>query len=82
MATTTSKPTAKVVKKSLPSSPTCEFEAEAKKGEIEFELSYEDLRGEVLQAHIHFAQEGVNGGIVVFLCTNLGNNPSNEPVPE
>ena len=39
-------------------------------------------RGEVLQAHIHFAQEGVNGGIVVFLCTNLGNNPSNEPVPE
>ena len=28
------------------------------------------------QAHIHFAQRGVNGGITVFLCTNLGNGPT------
>jgi hypothetical protein len=29
----------------------------------------------VLQSHIHFAAPAINGGIVVFLCTNLGNAP-------
>jgi CHRD domain len=44
---------------------------------IDWELSYKDLEGgEVQQAHIHFAQRGVNGGITVFLCTNLGNGPT------
>lgn len=28
------------------------------------------------QAHIHFGQRGVNGGIAVFLCPNLGNGPA------
>ena len=27
------------------------------------------------QAHLHIANPGNNGGIVVFLCTNLGNTP-------
>lgn len=51
---------------------------------VTWELSYAGLEGEVLQAHIHFAQPGVNGGIVVFLCTNLGNGPAGTqacPVP-
>ena len=43
---------------------------------IDWELSYKDLEGAVQQAHIHFAQRGVNGGITVFLCTNLGNGPT------
>jgi CHRD domain len=43
---------------------------------IDWELSYKDLQGAVQQAHIHFAQRGVNGGITVFLCTNLGNGPT------
>lgn len=43
---------------------------------IDWELSYGDLEGDVQQAHIHFAQPGVNGGITVFLCTNLGNGPA------
>jgi len=43
---------------------------------IDWELSYEDLEGSVQQAHIHFGQKGVNGGISVFLCTNLGNGPA------
>jgi hypothetical protein len=30
----------------------------------------------VTQAHVHFAQRGVNGGIMVFLCSNLGNGPA------
>jgi len=38
---------------------------------IEWELSYSNLEGVVQQAHIHFGNTSVNGGIVVFLCTNL-----------
>jgi hypothetical protein len=43
---------------------------------IEYELSYSGLEGAVQQAHIHFGQRSVNGGITVFLCTNLGNGPA------
>ena len=50
--------------------------------EIEWELSYSDLEGDVQQSHIHVAQAGVNGGISVFLCTNLGNGPAGtQPCP-
>jgi hypothetical protein len=49
---------------------------------IDWELRYSDLEGAVQQAHIHFAQTGVNGGITVFLCTNLGNGPAGtQPCP-
>jgi hypothetical protein len=43
---------------------------------IEYSLSYADLEGAVQQSHIHVGQPGVNGGISVFLCTNLGNGPT------
>jgi hypothetical protein len=43
---------------------------------IRYELRYERLQGVVTQAHIHFGQEAVNGGISVFLCSNLGNGPA------
>jgi hypothetical protein len=50
--------------------------------QIDWELSYADLEGAVQQAHIHFGQKGVNGGISVFLCTNLGNGPAGiQPCP-
>jgi hypothetical protein len=50
--------------------------------EIAYELSYSDLESSVTQAHIHFGQRGVNGGITVFLCTNLGNGPAGtQPCP-
>ena len=54
-----------------------EFRARINKAETEitYELSYSDLESTVQQAHIHFGQRGVNGGITVFLCTNLGNGP-------
>jgi len=29
----------------------------------------------ILQAHIHFGAPAINGGIVIFLCTNLTNAP-------
>jgi hypothetical protein len=44
--------------------------------EISFTLTYADLEGPVTQAHIHFGQPWQNGGISVFLCTNLGNGPA------
>lgn len=50
--------------------------------EIQWELSYSDLEGAVQQAHIHIGNVGVNGGITVFLCTNLGNGPAGtQPCP-
>jgi hypothetical protein len=54
------------------------FRAEVDHGSklITWRLHYDGLEGDVQQAHIHFAQRGVNGGIVVFLCTNLGNGPA------
>jgi hypothetical protein len=36
--------------------------------EIDYALSYEDLQGDVRQAHIHVGQPGVAGGISVWLC--------------
>ena len=48
-------------------------------GAIEFQLIYSGLEGDVLQSHIHLGQAGVNGGIMVFLCSNLGNGPAGTP---
>ena len=47
--------------------------------EIPFTLSYDALEGDVTQAHIHFGQKSVAGGIAVFLCSNLGNGPAGTP---
>ena len=53
------------------------FQARVASGraEIAYRLRYRDLQGGVTQAHIHFGQRAVNGGISVFLCSNLGNGP-------
>jgi hypothetical protein len=63
---------------SISSGASGEFKAQINDNEtaIDWELSYQGLEGDVQQAHIHFAQRGVNGGITVFLCTNLGNGPT------
>ncbi len=44
--------------------------------ELTWELDFSSTSGTVTQAHIHFAQRGVNGGIMAFLCSNLGNGPA------
>ncbi len=46
---------------------------------LNYALSYTALEGNILQSHIHLGQTGVNGGISVFLCTNLGNGPAGTP---
>lgn len=51
-------------------------------GVIEYELRFSGLEADVLQAHIHFGQRHTNGGISVFLCSNLGNGPvGTQPCP-
>jgi hypothetical protein len=47
--------------------------------ELTFTLTFAGTKADVTQSHIHFAQKGVNGGIVVFLCSNLGNGPAGTP---
>jgi hypothetical protein len=49
---------------------TFDAKISADETEIEWTLSYSDLEGTVLQAHIHFGQLSVNGGISAFLCAN------------
>jgi hypothetical protein len=44
--------------------------------QIQYTESYSNLDGVATQSHIHFGQRSVNGGISVFLCTNLGNGPA------
>ncbi len=44
--------------------------------EINYQLHYSNLKGKVTQSHLHFGQESVNGGIMIFLCSNLGNGPA------
>lgn len=40
---------------------------------MQFSLTFDGLRGLVRQAHIHTAQRGVNGGIMVWLCGSATN---------
>jgi hypothetical protein len=40
---------------------------------IDYELSYSGLQGNVTQSHIHVAQRGVNGAIVIWLCGTATN---------
>jgi hypothetical protein len=47
---------------------------------LKYNVSYNSLEGDILQSHIHLGQKGVNGGIAVFLCTNLGNGPAGTPL--
>jgi CHRD domain len=55
------------------------FSATTTANSIAYTLTYTKLSGAVQQAHIHFAQRGVSGGISAFLCTNLGNGPAGTP---
>jgi hypothetical protein len=47
---------------------------------IHYQLAYTGLEGDVSMAHIHLGQRSVNGGIAVWLCSNLG-TPGVQPCP-
>lgn len=49
---------------------------------LHYELVYRDLEGgAVAQAHIHLGQQHTNGGVIVWLCSNLPSPPTPAGVP-
>jgi len=42
-------------------------------GNIQYRLAFNGLEGDVRQAHIHFGQRKVNGGVMVYLCQTTFN---------
>ncbi len=52
-----------------------EFKARLKGGVVQWRLSYSNLEAAVQQAHVHFGQAAVNGGVSAFLCSNLPGAP-------
>lgn len=53
------------------------FEARRDGDVIDYRLAWAGLSSDIIMAHIHIAQPGVNGGIAVWLC----DNPNLAPVP-
>ena len=47
---------------------------------MDYTVVYFDTRDIVTKSHIHIAQPGVNGGIVLFFCSNLA-PPAGVPLP-
>jgi hypothetical protein len=43
---------------------------------IDWQLTYADTEADVTQAHIHFGRDRTNGGISVWLCSNLASPPT------
>jgi hypothetical protein len=64
---------------------TAKLDLDRKTGTIAYTLTYSNvgttppLTGTVTQAHIHFGKSRVEGGILVFFCSNLGNGPAGTP---
>jgi len=65
---------------SSPASGTFEVEISKDGKSLDYTLSYEGFATNVLFAHIHIGRPAVNGGVMVFLCTN-GAPPAGVPVP-
>jgi hypothetical protein len=61
---------------------TLTVDLDTQKQSVTYSLTYSNLGAPVTQAHIHFGKIHVAGGIMVFLCTNLGNGPpGTQPCP-
>jgi hypothetical protein len=48
---------------------------------ITYQLSYSGLSSPPTQAHIHFGEPGISGGVIAFLCTNMA-PPAGIPPPQ
>jgi hypothetical protein len=58
---------------------TVQLQISQNRTSIFYKLSYSGLSSAVTQAHIHFGERPVNGGIIVFLCDNTGKAPRGTP---
>lgn len=48
---------------------------------VSYILSYANLVGTVTQAHIHFGGVAQSGGVIAFLCSNVGGPVGTQPCP-
>ena len=64
----------------LSSPASADFDARINKDETEinYKLTYKGFRTNVTQAHLHLGKRAVNGGVMVFLCSNVG-GPAGTP---
>ena len=66
-----------------PGTGTLQLNLDRQANRLNFTLTYSGLTSSVTQAHIHFGQRHVAGGIMVFFCSNLGNGPTGtQPCPQ
>jgi len=47
---------------------------------IDYTLNYDTAGDPVQQVHVHLGRPGTNGGVIAFLCSNLGNAPIDTPL--
>lgn len=47
---------------------------------ITYTLTYSNLSTAIQQSHIHIGATKINGGVSIFLCTNLANGPAGTPL--
>jgi hypothetical protein len=55
------------------------FTATISGGQLKYKLTYSRLSSSALQAHIHFGQRAVSGGIFIWLC-QTATNPAPTPL--
>jgi hypothetical protein len=58
---------------------TLRARVDAAAGTITYRLTYTALVGAPTQAHLHLGGRHQSGGVMVFLCSNLGNAPAGTP---
>jgi hypothetical protein len=66
---------------STPAAGTFEASLNGAGDEISYTLTYSGLEAPVTQAHVHFGQRGVSGGVSFYLCTNVGGPAGTQPCP-
>jgi hypothetical protein len=57
------------------------FTATINGGQLNYTLKYSGLSSSALQAHIHFGQRAVSGGILIWLCQTASNPSPTAGVP-
>lgn len=60
---------------------TGSFAATINGGQLEYTLTYSRLSSSALQAHIHFGQRAVSGGVFIWLCQTATNPAPTAGVP-
>ena len=63
-----------------PAKANVDLDLDKKTQMLTYKLTYSGFVNNVTQAHIHFGKRHVGGGIIVFLCSNMGNGPAGTPL--